>query len=103
MIYQTMFGKNISLLTIFTLKIKWLIFFNFRYKAVEPKNLWNSFDSVIYDANYKSGILGNTITVEEFMRSWTDQAGYPVINIDTTSPNYIVISQVSHIYISIKI
>ncbi|KAL5242092.1 hypothetical protein ACI65C_009502 [Semiaphis heraclei] len=65
----------------------------YKYKAVEPKNLWNSFDSVIYDANYKSGILGNTITVEEFMRSWTDQAGYPVINIDTTNPNYIVISQ----------
>jgi len=77
--------------------------FNFRYKAAEPKNLWNAFDSVMFDTNYKSGILGNAITVEEFMRSWTDQAGYPVITIDTSSPNYIGISQVCYIYISIKI
>lgn len=77
--------------------------FNFRYKAAEPKKLWNSFDNVIFDANYKSGILGNTITVEEFMRSWTDQAGYPVITIDTSSPNSIGISQVCRIYMSIKI
>lgn len=65
----------------------------YQYKAAEPKNLWNSFDSVIFDANYKSGILGNTITVEEFMRSWTDQAGYPVINVVTTNPNYLIITQ----------
>ncbi|XP_060865932.1 aminopeptidase N-like [Metopolophium dirhodum] len=65
----------------------------YKYKAAEPKNLWSSFDSVIFDVNYKSGILGNTITVEEFMRSWTDQAGYPVIKIDTSSPNCIGISQ----------
>jgi len=77
--------------------------FNFRYKAAEPKNLWSSFDSVIFDANYKSGILGNTITVGEFMSSWTDQSGYPVINIDTSSPNYIGISQVRRIYMNIKI
>lgn len=68
--------------------------FNFRYKAAEPKNLWNSFDSVIFDANYKSGILGNTITVEEYMRSWTDQAGYPVINVDSGNSNYLIVTQV---------
>ncbi|CAH1723017.1 unnamed protein product [Aphis gossypii] len=65
----------------------------YKYKAAEPKNLWNSFDSVIFDANYKSGILGNTITVEEYMRSWTDQAGYPVINVDSGNANYLIVTQ----------
>lgn len=37
------------------------------------------------------------------MRSWTDQAGYPVITIDASSPNSIGISQVCRIYTSIKI
>jgi len=77
--------------------------FNFRYKAAEPKNLWNSFDNVIFDANYKSGILGNTITVEEYMRSWTDQAGYPVVNVDSGNPNYLIVTQVCRIYININI
>jgi len=65
----------------------------YKYKAVEPKNLWNSFDNVIFEANYKSGILGNTITVEEYMRSWTDQAGYPVVNVDSGNPNYLIVTQ----------
>lgn len=68
--------------------------FNFRYKAAEPKNLWNSFDSVIFDMTYKAGILSNSITVEEYMKSWTDQAGYPVINVDSGNPNYLIVTQV---------
>jgi len=69
---------------------------NYKYKAAEPKNLWNSFDNVIFDANYKSGILGNTITVEEYMRSWTDQAGYPVVNVDSENPNYLIVTQIQY-------
>jgi len=57
----------------------------------------------MYDANFKSGILGNSLTVEEFMKSWTDQAGYPVINVDSSNHNYLIVTQVCHNYISIKI
>lgn len=72
-----------------------IIFSNFRYKSVEPKNLWDSFDNVVYDNEYKLGLLGNKITVGEFMTSWTDQIGYPVIYIDTSSGNgNLIISQV---------
>lgn len=57
----------------------------FRYKSVEPKHLWNSFDTVIDEANYESGLLGNSLKVEEFMNSWTNQAGYPMIYVETSN------------------
>lgn len=62
---------------------------------MEPKNLWDAFDNVLVEAEYKSGILGDKITVGEFMRSWTDQAGYPVIYVETnTSDKSLVVTQV---------
>lgn len=67
----------------------------YRYKSVEPRDLWNSFDNVLFEKEYQLGILGNTITVEEFMSSWTNQAGYPVIHVDTnTHKNSMIITQV---------
>lgn len=66
----------------------------FRYKSVEPKNLWDSFDNVIADNEYKLGILGDQITVGEFMNTWTDQAGYPVINVQKNNDDSLSITQV---------
>lgn len=63
----------------------------FRYKSVEPKNLWDSFDNVLFEENYKLG--NNSITVGEFMSTWTDQAGYPVINVEYDN-NTLILTQV---------
>lgn len=66
---------------------------------MEPKHLWNAFDNVLFEEEYKSGILGDKITVEEFMRSWTDQAGYPVIHVETNnSDGRLVVTQVCCIF-----
>lgn len=66
---------------------------------MEPKHLWDAFDNVLFEKEYKSGILGDKITVGEFMRSWTDQAGYPVIHVETNnSDNSLIVTQVCCIF-----
>lgn len=77
---------------------KTVICFYLRYTSVEPKHLWASFDSVLFEDDYKVGLLGNKITVEQFMSPWTDQAGYPLINVRTTNDNkWFIISQVKYL------
>lgn len=69
-----------------------------RYKSAEPKNLWDSFDTVVLQSEEQFGILGNTISVEEFMNSWMNQAGYPVIYVETNNnDNCLIVTQVHFI------
>ncbi|XP_025419873.1 aminopeptidase N-like, partial [Sipha flava] len=63
---------------------------NNKFTSVEPKHLWNSFDNVIFEASYKSGLLGDKVTIEDYMNSWTNQAGYPVIYVETINDNLVI-------------
>lgn len=45
---------------------------------VKPNNLYERFDSVLSDNQYK---LKNGMKIYDFMSNWTLQAGYPVLNI----------------------
>ncbi|XP_060860636.1 aminopeptidase N-like [Metopolophium dirhodum] len=49
-----------------------------QYTAVKPEKLWNAFDNVLFDRT-KSGLNGNS--VRTVMNTWTEQAGYPVVNV----------------------
>jgi len=50
----------------------------YRYTAVEPEKLWNAFDNALFDLT-KSGLNDNN--VRTVMSTWTEQAGYPVVNV----------------------
>lgn len=53
---------------------------------------------MLFDSEEDLKILGNKITVGEFMSAWIDQNGYPVINVETYSDNkHLIVTQV-HIY-----
>jgi len=45
---------------------------------VKPEKLWNAFDNALFDLK-KSGLNGNS--VRTVMNTWTEQAGYPVVNV----------------------
>lgn len=64
-----------------------------RYKAVTPEELWIAFESTLIDNNYE---LDNNISVTQYMRSWTEQAGYPLVNIIREN-NTFVITQVIYL------
>ncbi|XP_050546402.1 aminopeptidase N-like [Daktulosphaira vitifoliae] len=49
-----------------------------KYKNTKPKDMWDSIDSVLYEADYK---LTDNIQIRDFMRSWTENEGYPIINV----------------------
>lgn len=45
---------------------------------VVPNQLYVAFDDVLTEHGY---VLGNDLTVNQFMSNWTLQPGYPVLNI----------------------
>lgn len=61
-----------------------------RYNAATPEELWNAFENVLYDADFE---LDENVSVTEFMKSWTEQTGYPLINVMKVNDTF-VISQV---------
>ncbi|KAE9538122.1 hypothetical protein AGLY_006094 [Aphis glycines] len=63
---------------------------DFAYTEAEPINLWQTFDNVLYDANYE---IEDGVTVVKYMDSWTEQPGYPVIKVRSTSNGSVVASQ----------
>lgn len=58
-----------------------------RYSGAGPKQLWETFDYVLYDADYT---IEEDVTVNNSMYLWTEQAGYPLINITETDGSVIV-------------
>lgn len=44
----------------------------------------------MFENSYKSGLLGDNVTVEDYMNSWTNQAGYPVIYVETINGDLVV-------------
>lgn len=62
----------------------------YRYLAATPEDLWMAFETVLYDEEFD---LDDSITITQFMKSWTEQAGYPLVYIMKEN-NSLVISQV---------
>lgn len=56
-----------------------------------PIELWEIFDYVLYDADY---VLEDGITVNKYMKLWTEQPGYPLITVKSASDGSFVASQV---------
>lgn len=55
-----------------------IIPYYYRYTSVKPEKLWNAFDNALFDLT-KSGLNGHS--VRTVMNTWTEQAGYPVVNV----------------------
>lgn len=53
-------------------------YIKYRYSVVRPEHLWNSFDNAIFNLTKSSLYNDNILTI---MNSWTEQSGYPVVNI----------------------
>lgn len=47
---------------------------------------------MLFEADYKFG--NGSISVGEFMNTWTNQAGYPVINVETSDNGTLILTQV---------
>lgn len=63
-----------------------------RFQAATPKQLWEAFEDVLYDNEF---YLGDDLTITQFMKSWTEQPGYPLVKI-VKENNTFVISQVGY-------
>jgi len=59
----------------------------FRFKAATPEELWTAFENALYDAEFD---LGDNVTVTEFMRSWTEQAGYPLVEVVKENDTFVI-------------
>lgn len=59
----------------------------FRFRAATPDDLWNAFENALYDVGFD---LGEKLTVTEFMRSWTEQAGYPLVEIVKKNDTFVI-------------
>lgn len=62
----------------------------YRYSVVKPDHLWNAFDQALLSST-KSNL--NDKNVHIIMKSWTEMAGYPVINI-TRDNERLILTQV---------
>lgn len=69
--------------------------FYIRYNAVTPNELWIAFENVLIDNDFK---LDEDISVTQYMKSWTEQAGYPLVTIARVN-NTFIITQVNIINI----
>jgi len=58
-----------------------------RYKSVEPDVLFTAFESTVSEYKYD---FGQGVTVTSFMREWTENAGYPVINVEKKNNTFII-------------
>ncbi|XP_050443426.1 aminopeptidase N-like [Adelges cooleyi] len=61
-----------------------------KYASAEPNNLWDAIDSVLFDTEYK---LADNVQVRDFMRSWTENPGYPVLSVTAKTKNTLSVTQ----------
>lgn len=54
---------------------------------MNPEKLWTEFENVLYETNFE---LDKSINVTQYMKSWTEQAGYPLVNILKYNNTFIV-------------
>lgn len=58
-----------------------------RYKAVTPENLWMAFEYVLKDTNFT---LDENINVTQYMKTWTEQPGYPLVKVNRVNKTFVV-------------
>lgn len=58
-----------------------------RYKSVEPDSLFDAFEMTVSEYQYE---FGSTFTITDFMKKWTEQAGYPMINVVKVNDSFIL-------------
>jgi len=63
----------------------------FRNGAVTPSNLWAVYENYYFEIEYT---LSENVQFTNFIQSWTDQSGYPVVNV-TRNQNTYLITQVN--------
>lgn len=63
----------------------------FRNGAVTPSNLWAVYENYYFEIDYQ---LSENVPFTNFIQSWTDQSGYPVVNV-TKNQNTFIITQVN--------
>lgn len=66
-------------------------FSDLRYTAATPEQLWIALENVLYDNEFD---LGDNLTITQYMKSWTEQAGYPLVTI-VKENNTFIITQVN--------
>lgn len=62
--------------------------FRVRYGTAEPDQLFEAFELTL--AKYQLDFGHGQVTVTEFMKHWTEQAGYPAINVTKVNGSFIV-------------
>lgn len=62
----------------------------FRYGTVTPEDLWTAFEIILYENEFD---LGDDINITQYMKSWTEQSGFPLVKI-VKENNTFVITQV---------
>lgn len=62
----------------------------FRNTPVTPENLWIAFENALFDDDF---VLAKNLTITEIMKSWTEQPGYPLVEISKVN-NAFTITQV---------
>lgn len=61
-----------------------------RYESVESERLFGAFEFTLADFRYDFG----DVSVTDFMKQWTEQAGYPVINVTRDDHGAFIVTQV---------
>lgn len=62
-----------------------------RYANAGPKELWETFDYVLYDVDYEIEI---DVMVNNSMYLWTEQSGYPLVTIASGDDGSVIVTQV---------
>jgi len=55
--------------------------------SVDPDVLFAAFEYTISEYKFD---FGQGVTVSDFMKQWTEQAGYPMINVSKVNDEFIV-------------
>lgn len=58
-----------------------------RHKSVESDELFEAFNNTLSEQQYD---LGQNVTVTGFMKQWTQQAGYPMIDVARINDSFVI-------------
>lgn len=89
-------GLSIRIRSVDGLKIVlWLngrgTFVGCRYTKAGPKELWETFDYVLFDVDY---VIEDDVIVNNSMYLWTEQPGYPLVTIASGDDGSVIVTQV---------
>lgn len=71
----------------------WCYFF--RYGIVSPDMLWSSYENYYFDNKFK---LKDNVSFTNFVLTWTDQSGYPIVNVTKNNNVYTITQVIKSLY-----